>query len=73
MLGNFLRKRVIAENRYDIAMQYLKKHEYKKAANEYFEIGMGYFGFEFLVRRFYYIIKQKLQSKILMREAVKNT
>ena len=59
-----LRKRVIAENRYDIAMQYLKAEGFKGFMREYKEIGMGYFGLEFLIRRFYYIINQRIRSKL---------
>lgn len=58
------RKRVIAENRYDVAMQYLKAEGLKGFMREYRDIGMGYFGFEFLLRRFYYIIKQRIGSKL---------
>jgi len=64
-LGTISRNRVIAENRYDIVMHYLKAEGVKGFLREYKKIGMGYYGIEFLIRRFYYILKQRIQSKIL--------
>jgi len=57
-------KRVVAENMYDLAMQRLKSEGLKGFLKEYKKIGLGYFGIEFLVRRVYYILRQKLLSKL---------
>ena len=64
MLSRTRQKRVLAENRYDVVMQYLKAEGLKGFWREYRKVGMGYFGLEFLVRRFYYIFRQKLQSRM---------
>jgi len=43
---------------------FYSKLKFVKFLKEYKKIGLGYFGIEFLVRRVYYILRQKLLSKL---------
>ncbi len=63
-LSKIRKNRVKAENLYDIAMQYLKVGGVSAFWKEYKKIGMGFYGVDFLFRRAYLIISQKVKSKL---------
>ena len=63
-LSKIQKNRVIAENLYDVAMQYLKVGGFSAFWKEYKKIGMGIYGVDFLFRRVYLIISQKVKSKL---------
>ncbi len=65
-LSNTRKKRVLAENLYDIAMQHLKVGGVSAFLKEYKKVGMGIYGIEFIFRRAYLIISQKVRSKLCM-------
>ena len=63
-LSKTRKNRVLAENRYDVAMQHLKVGGKSAFFKAYKEIGMGIYGVEFIFRRAYTIIKQKVKAKL---------
>lgn len=61
-LGSIRQKRVLAENLYDVSMQYLKSGGLPAFIKDYRTVGLGIFGIEFLFRRAYSIITRKIRS-----------